>query len=325
MATQPISLQGIKSHTLARIHNEQEPAKYIQSDARFSSFIKEGSIRPPVHEDFNSFLASSTLQLGQQFSEAATATASYQSHRFGPDHKTSSQKSIDISQPKTLPEKPIAILSMERIVSSATDVSKSPENLSSSATIQFPRQVIDKGYGPRTAHNPSITMASVTDVEQISIGLVNAVHEPPQHQRDNNDSQKFNESHQKAIKTSTKIDSTSRNEHAQLLRREEIEALRDVKEKFQQQLNAQHPHITVPLKHPDGIVDIHMRFDRKIIDENSPNGSVRIMFSGSNDQIVTLFAQHREEFMKIISQEGYSIDPSRMQFKGSGLPKSLAM
>ncbi len=68
MATQPISIQGIKSHTLARIHNEQEPAKYIQPDSRFSSSIKEGSVRPPVHEDFNSFLASSTLQRGQQFS-----------------------------------------------------------------------------------------------------------------------------------------------------------------------------------------------------------------------------------------------------------------
>jgi len=325
MATQPISIQGIKSHTLARIHNEQEPAKYIQPDSRFSSSIKEGSVRPPVHEDFNSFLASSTLQLGQQFSEAATATASYQSHRFGPDHKTSSQKSIDISQSKTLPEKPAAILGMDKIAPSSTDATKSSENFSSSTMIQLPKQIIDKGYGSRVVNNPSIIMASATDVEQISIGLVNAVHERHQHQRDSNDSQKFNEPHQKALKASSKIDPISRSEHAQLLRREEIEALRDVKEKFQQQLNDQYPHITVPLKHPDGIVDIHMRFDRKVIDENSPNGSVRIMFSGSNDQVVALFAQHREEFMKIITHEGYSMDPSRMQFKGPGLPKSIAI
>lgn len=318
MATHPISLHGLKSHTLARIHDQHDSAKHIQPDSRFSSFTKTEGIRPPIHEDFTSFLASSTSQLQQQFSAETKASAYLQNRRFGSDNNTSDQKSAKTHHS---PDKSSTILSMERIISSKPDIAKSAEAVTSSGAIQLPKQQIaDKGYGSRTIVNPSITMACSADISEISMGLVNAVHENFQHQRDNSDSKKFSEPSEKIIKASFKTESSSRSEHAQLLRREEVEALREIKEKFQQQLNAQYPHITVPLKHPEGIMDIQMRFDRKPVDANSPNGSVRIMFSGSNDKITSLFSQHRDEFMKIIIQEGYSIDPSRIQFKNQNLP-----
>jgi len=214
---------------------------------------------------------------------------------------------------------------------SPTDTPKLIEVLSSAATIQPQKYAMDKGYGPRTMIDPLIvsTSANATDIEQISMGLVGAVHERSQYQgneRESN-SHKFGEANQKLTKSSIKASPGSQNENAQLLRKEEIEALRDVKEKFKQQLNAQHPYIMVPLKHPEGIVDIHMRFDRKEANPNDANkGKIRVMFTGSNDQIVALFAQHREEFMNIITQEGYTIDSSRMQFnKCTSLTKSITM
>lgn len=322
MATQSISLHGIKSHTLARIHNEQESARYIQPDSRFSSIVKTEGIRPPIYEDFNSFLASSTSQIHQQFSEETKATISLQNSRFETNNIASTQKPEGTYQTKQTAEKSAAILSLEKITSAKVETPKPSEVIATSSLIQPPKQSADKGYGSRITTNPSITMACTTDVAQISMGLVNAIHErSPQH--DANDFQKFNEENHKIIKSREKIDNTSRNEHAQLLRREEIEILREVKEKFQQQLNTQYPHITVPLKHPEGIMDIHMRFDKKATDSNNPKGSVRVMFSGSNDQIVALFAQHRQEFMDIINQEGFSIDHSKMQFNGPNLSQFL--
>lgn len=324
MATQTVSLHGLKSHKLTGAHTEQEPIKYIKPDNRLSSFTKDHA-RPPIHENFHSFLTGSASEIQQQFSETAIATASIQNHRFDSDNNTCNQQMKETWQSKTSYEKPNTILSIEKIASSAVDIQKSVETFGSPVIAQPSKQINDRGYGARTAVNPALIVIATTEAEQTPMGLINAIHERSQQQRDNNDSQKFNESHQKSIKGATKVDAVSRNEHAQLLKREEIQVLKDVKEKFHQQLNAQYPQITVPLKHPEGIIDIHMRFDKKVIDKNSPNGSVRIMFSGSNEQIVTLFAQHREEFMKIITHEGYSVDSSRMQFKSSSPSNSLAM
>ncbi len=323
---QSLSLHGAKAQTLARIQNpnEKETTTQYNIDSKFLSQIKENSIRPPIHQDFNSFLASSTSYIQSESLEAAKITAAMQNHRFGSEN-SSPQTKNDSHQIKSAPE-----IKLESIVllsktnqTSATDTPKLVEIMSSAPIVQPPKYTMDKGYGSRTTTDPLITLACATDVEQVSMGLVSAVHEHSQYQQDKSDSHKFGESNQKTTKASIKADSTSRSEHAQLLRKEEIEALRDVKEQFQKQLNAQHPHITVPLKHPEGIVDIHMRFDRKITESDGTKGTVRVMFSGSNAQVVTLFAQHREEFMNIITNAGYSIDPSRMQFKGPSLTKSI--
>lgn len=323
---QSLSLHGAKAQILALIQNpnEKETATQYNPDSKFLSQIKENSIRPPIHEDFNSFLASSTSQIQEKFLEATKVTATMQNHRFGPENPYSQTKN-DSPQLKTIHEiklEPTLHTSQNNQIS-LTDTPKLLELMSAAPVVQAAKYTMDKGYGPRTTTDPLITLACATDVEQISMGLVCAVHERSQHQQDKSDTHKFNESHLKTIKPSIKEDSASRSEHAQLLKREEIEVLRDVKEKFQQQLNAQHPCITVPLKHPEGIVDIHMRFDRKVTESDNAKGSVRIMFSGSNPEIVTLFAQHREEFMNIITKAGYAIDPSRMQFKGPSLTKSI--
>jgi hypothetical protein len=66
-----------------------------------------------------------------------------------------------------------------------------------------------------------------------------------------------------------------------------------------------------------------MRFDRKTTNQDGIKGAIRVMFSGSNNEVVALFAQHREEFMNIVTKEGYAIDPSRMQFNGPSLIKSI--
>lgn len=328
----PLSLHGAKPQTLARIHqNLNEKATtaphYSQLDSKFLSHIQTNSIRPPIHEDFNSFLASSALHIQKQFSETTQIASVLQNHRFEVENTSSQIKNSD-HKPKTIPEiKLESTTHLNKGNVTSPETAKLLEVLSSAPAAQPPKYTMDKGYGSRTTTDPLIALACSTDVEQISMGLVNAVHERSQHKNNENDSHKFNESNHKVTKASIKPDSALRNEHAQLLRREEIEVLRDVKEKFQQQLNAQHPHITVPLKHPEGIIDIHMRFDRKIIgyETEDSKGSIRVMFSGSNAQVVKLFAQHREEFMNIILKEGYAIDPSRMQFQCPSLQKSITI
>ena len=330
---QSLSLHGAKAQTLARINqNEKEiVVPQTQIDAKFSSQIKGEGLRAPIHQDFTSFLASSSSHLQENFLIATEVTATMQNQRFGPENaplqKTTSNHHA--KQPEIKLESILPLDKIGRIP--PTDTPKLIEVLSSAPSIQPQKYTIDKGYGPRTTIDPLIlsTSANPTDIEQISMGLVGAVHERSQHQDNNKESnsQKFGEANQKLTKSSIKVSPTAQNENAQLLKKEEIEALRDVKEKFKQQLNAQHPYIMIPLKHPEGIVDIHMRFDRKEANPNDANkGKIRVMFTGSNDQIVALFAQHREEFMNIITQEGYTIDSSRMQFnKCTSLTKSTTM
>jgi hypothetical protein len=322
---QTVSLHGAKSQTLARINRnpteKDTTVKYASPDLRFLSQIKSDSIRAPVHEDFNSFLASSTSQINEKISDATKMAATMQNHRFGPEDG-SLQKSLEGRKSKPSPEIKFESTHLDKNNRlPLTDTPRLLEILNSAPVVQPPRHIADKGYGSRMATDPLITLASST-IDKASMGLVGAVNAQSQHEYRENDSHGFNETNQKS-KAPTKTNAVSRSEHASLLRREEIDVLRDVKEKFQQQLNAQHPHITVPLKHPEGIVDIHMRFDRKTMGQDGVKGAVRVMFSGSNAQIVTLFAQHREVFMNIITNQGYAIDPSRMQFNGPNLIKSM--
>ena len=322
---QTVSLHGAKAQTLALSREkptEKETAvRYASADLRFLSQLKGDSVRAPVHEDFNSFLASSTAQIQGKISDATQIAATMQNHRFGPEDG-SLQKSSESRQPKTLAAAKLESINLGKNPHLPLhDTPRLLETLNLASVVQ-PIRVqysADKGYGSRIATDPLIIMATSTDLDKASMGLVGAIHgHSPNHNSENDFHE--GESNQKS-KAPIKGDAASRSEHASLLRREEVEVLRDVKEKFIQQLKAQYPHITVPLKHPEGIVDIHMRFDRKAIGEDGTKGSVRVMFSGSNPQIVRLFAQHREEFMNVITKQGYSIDASRMQFNGPIMTK----
>lgn len=322
-----VSLHGVKAHALTRAQKntpEQDTTvKYLPPDLRFLSQIKGVGVRAPVHEDFNSFLESASSQIYGKISDATKLATTLQNHRFGPEND-SLQKSNDKHKSKpTFDTKPDSIQYFDkhnRIP--LTDTPRLLEVLNSAPIVQLPIQVADKGYGSRIATDPLITLASSISADKTSMGLVGAVHAQLQHENSENDSHGFNETNQKS-KAPIKANAVSRSEHASLLRREEIDVLRDVKEKFQQQLNTQYPHITVPIQHPDGIVDIHMRFDRKTTNQDGIKGAIRVMFSGSNNEVVALFAQHREEFMNIVTKEGYAIDPSRMQFNGPSLIKSI--
>jgi hypothetical protein len=210
---------------------------------------------------------------------------------------------------------------LDRNITLMVDTPRLLEILNLAPVTQPPKPIENKGYGSRIATDPLITMATSTDLDKVSMGLVGAIQAQSQHHNSENDSHTFSDSNPKT-KMSVKASAVERSEHANLLRREEVEVLRDVKEKFLQQLKAQYPHISVPIKHPEGIVDVHMRFDRKVTGQDGMKGSVRVMFSGSNSQVVVLFAQHREEFMNIITKEGYVIDASRMQFNGPNLTRA---
>ncbi len=326
---QTVSLHGAKAQALAHAHpkptDKENAARHIPVDLRFLSQLKSDNVRPPVHEDFNSFLASSTAQIQGKISDGAKMIAAMQNHRFGPEDG-SLQKSEEGRQLKPVPAvKAESANHLNR--NSHVTLSNMPKGLemlnlapvTQPIKAQYPA---DKGYGFRMVTDPLIAMATSTDLDKVSLGLVGAVHGRSADYDRESDAHNFGESNQKS-KVSIKASTATRNEHASLLRREEIEVLRDVKEKFVQQLKAQYPHISVPIKHPEGIVDVHMRFDRKVMGQDGIKGSVRIMFSGSNPQVITLFAQHREEFMKLITMQGYAIDPSRMQFNGSTLTKAI--
>ena len=324
-----VSLQGVKAQSILRSQSktaevEKEAAvRYLPPDLRFISGAKN-AIRPPVHDDFNSFMASTSSHIQEKISDSTKLASQIQHYRFSPENhpsqKTSDSHSPSKKEIKITPPQPLNSNTRDPI----TEMPKLLEMLSSTqivrpAKLQFNS---DKGYGSRTVNDPLIALATSANLDKTSIGLIGGINKQSQFHDQENDPSDFGAPKQKS-KMIAGNKEASRNEHANLLRREEIEVLRDVKEKFLQQLNAQHPHISVPIKHPEGIVDVHMRFDRKSNTNNRINGSVRVMFSGSNPEIVSLFAQHREEFMKIITNEGYTIEPSRMQFNTIRLTKQI--
>jgi hypothetical protein len=324
---QTVSLHGAKAqaivHTQSKPTDKENAIRYTPLDLRFLSQLKSSGVRAPVHEDFNSFLASSTSQIQGKMLDAIKQSVNGQNHRFGPED-SSLQKSEGDKRPKPMPAlNPELSKSLDKnhhILLSTIPRVLENLNLGQVAQPIKAQYPSDKGYGSRIVTDPLIVMAASTDLDKISMGLVGAVHGRSSTSDKESDEHNFGESGPKS-KTSIKANQVGRSEHASLLRREEIEVLRDVKEKFVQQLKAQYPHISVPIKHPEGIVDVHMRFDRKAMGPDGMKGSVRVMFCGSNPQIVTLFAQHREEFMKIITRHGYAIDPSRMQFNGPTMKK----
>lgn len=324
---QTVSLHGANAQAAVHAHpkptDKENAIRYTPLDLRFLSHLKGSGVRAPVHEDFNSFLASSTSQMHRKMLDAIRQSVNGQNHRFGSEDG-SLQKSEGNKQSKPIPtvtpelskpldkNHPMPLNTIPRVLENL--------NLGQVAQPIKAQYPSDKGYGSRVVTDPLVVMATSTDLDKVSMGLVGAVHGHSSTSERESDEHHFGEPGFKP-KTSIKASTAGRSEHASLLRREEIEVLRDVKEKFVQQLKAQYPHISVPIKHPEGIVDVHMRFDRKPMGQDGIKGSVRVMFCGSNPQIVTLFAQHREEFMRIITRHGYAIDPSRMQFNGPTLKK----
>lgn len=324
---QTVSLYGTKAQVLAPANSKspekENPVKYNSIDLKLLSH-QGSSVRAPVHEDFNAFLASSTSQIQGKIVDAIKQSVNGQNHRFGSEGDPL-PKSENHQQSKPLPSVNLeATKSLNKSHHVPLDsLPKVIENLNLGQVVQpiKAQHQADKGYGARMTTNPLIIMATPTDLDKASLGLVGTVHGRSLSDKESS-THHFGEQFQKS-KAMIKANHADRSEHASLLRREEIEVLRDVKEKFVQQLKAQYPHISVPIKHPEGIVDVHMRFDRKAMGQDGVKGSVRIMFCGSNPQIVTLFAQHREEFMNIITTHGYAIDPSRMQFNSSTLTKEI--
>lgn len=325
---QTVSLYGTKAQVLAQTHSKptekENSVRYTTIDLERFPQLKGNGVRAPVHEDFNSFLASSTSQIQGKILDAIKQSVNSQNHRFGSEDGLL-PKGKNHQQPKPTPS---ANLESTRSLNKHPPVPsdtlpKVIENLNLGQIAQPIRtqHQADKGYGARMTTNPLIIMATPTDLDKASLGLVSSVHGRSLNDKESG-THNFGEQAHKS-KLMIKANHAERSEHASLLRREEIEVLRDVKEKFVQQLKTQYPHISVPIKHPEGIVDVHMRFDRKAMEQDGVKGSVRVMFSGSNPQIVTLFAQHQEEFMNIITTHGYTIDPSRMQFNSSTFIKEM--
>lgn len=301
--------------------DKETSVRYTSHELRFPH-LQSQNVRSPVHEDFNSFLVSSAAQIQEKFSDVAKISTTIQSHRFGPEDGSlqRSEEKYDKRLP-VIKNEPATHLDKKLTVSEITP--RLLEILGPASTAQLPKiqHTTDKGYGARIATDPLIALATSTDLDKVSIGLIGSVQAHSRRHDGEHDAHDLSRSNQKS-KMVLKADVASRSEHVNLLRREEIQVLRDVKEKFQQQLNAQHPHISIPIEHPEGIVDIHMRFDRKAVSHDGVKGAVRVMFSGSNPQVISLFAQHRQEFMDIIINEGYTIDPARIQFNGPIMTKT---
>lgn len=314
---QNVSLQGIRSQALARVESKpvekESQVRYYPTDVRFFPNAKSTVGRAPVHEDFSAFMASSAQQIHGNISDSTKLTAKVQQYRFGPEDGIAS-KTAESSKVKADGKTFAPQNADKNIQTLVPTVPRLIEILHATPLVQPARQqtVNDKGYGPKVMNDPLISMANVSDLNKFSIGLVGGVAGQFSHGHEKEDHRDLNHPGQK-IKTAIKPEVSSRSEQAALLRREEVEVMREVKDKFLQQLKAQYPHISMPIKHPEGIVDVHMRFDRKQ-GEDGNKGSVRVMFTGSNPEVVKLFAQHRDEFIKTITNQGYTIDPSRMQF-----------
>jgi hypothetical protein len=302
--SQAIANALLKTHE--RTLEKNQAVRYLPPHLKSPQYSQ--TIRPPVHEDFNSFLASSTGQLQTQFLGSAKIATTVQNHRFMPDANNLEKNAPAnllpaATMPKVEAKSPSQMIPLNELAPKLAQLLPAPTMQSIKV-----QQVVDKGYGPRMANDPLFATAP-TDIDKFSLGLIGAVHANLNHQGEFNQE---SDGEKPQTKTANKPGATTRSEQASVLKREEIEAVREVKEKFQQQLNAQHPHITVPIKHPEGIVDIHLRFDRRAND--SSKGAVRVMFSGSNSQVVSLMAQHREDFLKSIIDQGYKIEPAQMQF-----------
>jgi hypothetical protein len=164
-----------------------------------------------------------------------------------------------------------------------------------------------KGYGAKLTADPMLSVManrSANDSNAVSFGYISAVN-----RRENSSNSEKNESKEWHAQREIKEKPVTKSEAPQLQTAQKvaaIEALKEVSQALTKQLKQSHPCISVPIQHPDGIVDINLRF--------SSNGNVRALFAGSNPEVVQLMAQHRDQFIKTIKGEGYNIDERQMGF-----------
>lgn len=274
----------------------------------------------PVHSNLGDFLVNSTAMLHQQTATSVQTSANAKAYQGYVPSKNSTPesnkfpKNTDIAtQPKLEPLNVVQQQIQARApMHTSVQAQKAPE-----PHIMKPKiaGTDNKGYGAKLSADPMLSVMasrSANDSNAVSFGYIGAVN-----RRENSESNEKSSgkewSLQREIKAKPEIKSaTPQTQTAQKVA--EIENLQKVTQELTKQLQKSHPCISVPIRHPDGIVDINLRF--------SSNGSVRALFAGSNPEVVKLMAQHREEFVNTIKGEGYQIDERQMGFIHQDLIKN---
>lgn len=277
----------------------------------------------PVHNNLGDFLMNSEGILHQQTATTAqnTATAkTYQGYipsKNTPFEQNSFNKTSDIQEQPKIEQ--LQIIQQRIHAQAPLQNTMQPQKVHENSNIntQIKAPISDKGYGSKLANDPMLSVIAnrtANDSAAVSFGYISAVNRRENSSADGRENSK-EFSMQREIKTKPIKLESMQMQTAQKV--EAIETLKEVTEALTKQLQKSHPCISVPIQHPDGVVDINLRF--------SSNGSVRALFVGSNPEVVQLMAQHRDQFINTIKDEGYNIDERQMGFMHQALTSNSSV
>lgn len=264
----------------------------------------------PVHNNLGDFLMNSSSILHQHTAATAQNTAIAKTYQgYTPNKNTSLEQSAfnktvnNYEQPKIE-----QLQNIQQRIQSPLQNTAQPQKMADHASVntqtKFP--ISDKGYGSKLATDPMLSVMAnrtTTDSAAVSFGYISAVNRRENSSADGRENPKEFSMQREIKPKQIKLENTQM-QTAQKV--EAIETLKEVTEALTKQLRKSHPCISVPIQHPDGVVDINLRF--------SSNGSVRALFVGSNPEVVQLMAQNRNQFINTIKGEGYNIDERQMGF-----------
>lgn len=316
MAASSIHSVGVKNteHDYAKTQALKPKNVTYTAPVKFASFTNPA----PVHNNLGDFLMNSTGILHQQTATTAQNTAvakTYQGYtpkKNAPLEQTAFNKTANNPEQGKIEE----LQNIKQCIQTPLQNTAQPQKMADHASVntQIKLPISDKGYGSKLATDPMLSIIAnrtTTDSAAVSFGYIGAINRRENSSADSKENSKEFLMQREIKPKQIKFENTQM-QTAQKV--ESIETLKEVTEALTKQLQKSHPCISVPIQHPDGIVDINLRF--------SSNGSVRALFVSSNPEVVQLMAQHRDQFINTIKGEGYNIDERQMGFMHQALTSS---
>lgn len=309
----PIHSVGIKSteHDYAKTQTLKPKNATYTAPIKFAAFTNPA----PVHSNLGDFLMNSTGMLHQQTAATAQNTAVAKTYQGYTPNKNVSLEQSAFNKTANNPEQPKIeqLQNIQQRIQAPLQNTAQPQKMADHANVntQPKLPISDKGYGSKLATDPMLSIMAnrtTTDSAAVSFGYIGAVNRRENSSADGRENSKEFSMHRESKPKQIKLENMQMHTAQKV---EAIETLKEVTKALTKQLQKSHPCISVPIQHPDGIVDINLRF--------SSNGSVRALFVGSNPEVVQLLAQHRDQFINTIKDEGYNIDERQMGFTHQAL------
>lgn len=311
------SIKNLEADYTRAQHAKAQNATYTPPNLKFSANL--AATPAPVHSNLGDFLVNSSAMLHQHTATNAQTNANAKAYQgYVPSKNSESNnftKNTDLAiQPKL---EPLHVVQQQIQARTPIQANTQPVKAADTQVLMQSKPINNdhKGYGSKLSADPMLSVLanrSANDSNAVSFGYIGAVNRR-EHSTGEDKSSGKEWSAQREIKS--KPEAKSAPSHVTTAQKvAEIENLQKVTQELTKQLQKSHPSISVPIQHPDGIVDINLRF--------SSNGSVRALFAGSNPEVVQLMAQHRDQFVRTIKGEGYDIDERQIGFIHQDLTKN---